>query len=569
MNNLFKITKFIFLFVLLNGCSQVLENVNLVIDTKETGDQESFNVVSKILTLEEANSQSKTAYVRKVLLNGRGSNAQIILEETALVSNFPRQTSPLDYKIGKGDILEFSKLTDNKNTNINFKTEWPKETKNVEYRLGIGDELALLQIVEENISGQNTNETPQISFNQEKKVQKVMESKGRIGSDGSALLLEVGKLDAINKTLNELRSEVRNILIRNGASPRFQLEIVNFRSQRAYLTINSISEVISLNDQPTDLRDILSASGQGLQPGSITRVKLQRSGQAYNMRLRDVFGPNAPKITILSGDHIFVEDMVSLKSTTLSEVGQNGFTVIEGVGKIKAAGRTLNELNDQVDGMIEKLPGSTNAFQLNIAEYISQKAFINIKDNEGQIIQISNKNTTLAEVLAQSGLSVSGDFITAIKLNRNNKVYNFTLDSITKNQENEIYLEPNDRISVEKLPYKENKVFILGGVTPQIFKINPSKRETLADILFTPGGPLSSSSAKRSEVYLLRGNNPVVAYHLDTQSPTRLIVADNMELRPNDILYVAEKPIISFNRTLATIVPLRLLLRDIQDENIP
>ena len=227
------------------------------------------------------------------------------------------------------------------------------------------------------------------------------------------------------------------------------------------------------------MRDILSASGQGLQPGSITRVKLQRSGQAYNMRLRDVFGPNAPKITILSGDHIFVEDMVSLKSTTLSEVGQNGFTVIEGVGKIKAAGRTLNELNDQVDGMIEKLPGSTNAFQLNIAEYISQKAFINIKDNEGQIIQISNKNTTLAEVLAQSGLSVSGDFITAIKLNRNNKVYNFTLDSITKNQENEIYLEPNDRISVEKLPYKENKVFILGGVTPQIFKINPSKRETL------------------------------------------------------------------------------------------
>ena len=61
----------------------------------------------------------------------------------------------------------------------------------------------------------------------------------------------------------------------------------------------------------------------------------------------------------------------------------------------------------------------------------------------------------------------------------------------------------------------------------------------------------------------------MIAYHLDTQSPTRLIVADTMQLRPNDILYVAEQPIISFNRTLATIVPLRLLLRDIQDENIP
>ena len=129
------------------------------------------------------------------------------------------------------------------------------------------------------------------------------------------------------------------------------------------------------------------------------------------MRLRDVFGPNAPKITILSGDHIFVEDMVSLKSTTLSEVGQNGFTVIEGVGKIKAAGRTLNELNDQVDGMIEKLPGSTNAFQLNIAEYISQKAFINIKDNEGQIIQISNKNIPWPKFLLKVDYQSAGTLL--------------------------------------------------------------------------------------------------------------------------------------------------------------
>ena len=130
-------------------------------------------------------------------------------------------------------------------------------------------------------------------------------------------------------------------------------------------------------------------------------------------------------------------------------------------------------------------------------------------------------------------------------------------------------MEPDDSVSVEILPYKENKVFILGGVSPQIFKINPANRETLADILFTPGGPLASSSAKRSEVYLLRGKTPVTAFHLDAQNPTRLIVADKMQLRPNDILYVAEQPIISFNRTLATIVPLRILLRDIQDENIP
>ena len=103
---------------------------------------------------------------------------------------------------------------------------------------------------------------------------------------------------------------------------------------------------------------------------------------------------------------------------------------------------------------------------------------------------------------------------------------------------------------------------------PQIFKIT-SKPGNSVEVLFTNGGPLSASSAKRSEIYLLRGSNPVVAYHLDAQSPTRLIVADAMELRPNDILYVAEQPIMSFNHTLATVLPLRVLLRDIKDENIP
>lgn len=172
-------------------------------------------------------------------------------------------------------------------------------------------------------------------------------------------------------------------------------------------------------------------------------------------------------------------------------------------------------------------------------------------------------------MLANSVLSSDGSNITRINLQRKSKSYFFTLDDLLNPNTEKVYLQPNDRVTVETLSYKENKVFILGGVDPQIFTINPTKRETLADILFTSSGVLSSSSAKRSEVYLLRGSNPVIAYHLDAQNPTRLIVADAMELRPNDILYVAEQPIVSFNRTLATILPLRILLRDIGDNNIP
>ena len=113
-------------------------------------------------------------------------------------------------------------------------------------------------------------------------------------------------------------------------------------------------------------------------------------------------------------------------------------------------------------------------------------------------------------------------------------------------------------------------MFALNGTgSAKIVTIDPSKRETLADILFVPNGALGNPLARRSEVYLLRGQNPSIAYHLDAQNVSRILVAAKAELRPNDIIYVADRPIISFSRALSEILPLRILLRDIQDRNIP
>ena len=121
-------------------------------------------------------------------------------------------------------------------------------------------------------------------------IDETINSISRIGSDGSVLLLEVGRLEANGKSLNELRSEVRNILIRNGVSPRFQLEIAEFKSQKAYLTVNTISTVINLNDQITTLKDILTSAEVGFKPGSHTLIKLNRDGKEFSISLRDLYG---------------------------------------------------------------------------------------------------------------------------------------------------------------------------------------------------------------------------------------------------------------------------------------
>ena len=268
------------------GCSQVLETVNLAINTEDSSLQEEFNVVEKTLTIKEAKAHKNAPYLRKVLRNGRSGTARPILEELALSSNFPKTNKPTLYKLGVGDTIKFSKLIENNGPAIKIENQWIDQQSGSNYKLGIGDTLALTLITKtENFttSAPSSEEDNQNLIINSKQTDGTIESTGRIGSDGSVLLLEVGRLEANGKSLNELRSEVRNILIRNGISPRFQLEIVEFKSQKAYLTINSTSTVIALDDQQTTVRDVLTSAGVGFKPGIISRIRLQRDGKEYSI----------------------------------------------------------------------------------------------------------------------------------------------------------------------------------------------------------------------------------------------------------------------------------------------
>ena len=570
MSRFAKLFLIIPIFFIQFGCNKILEPVNLKIDNSDQVNQEKFEVIDKTLTLAEARAQNKTPYNRILMQTGPGASAKIVSEKSASISSFPNTTQPTSYQIGIGDTIKLTTLLDNGVTIEEVETQWPPNIENKEYKLGIGDEVVLRRMIERpGRMSPIVNDNNEISYIPEKESTELIAASGRIGSDGTVLLLDVGRLIAKDKTLNSLRLEVRNTLIRNGESPRFQLEIIEFRSQRAYLTINSSSRVITLNDQQTSLRDIVSAAGKGLEAGIITNVTLQRGSQSFRMRLRDILSKNAPNIIIKNLDHIFIEDSTSFTNVSESVVGHDGNVILAGVGKIKAVGSTIAELRQQILLTMNKLPNSKNDFQVEISKFLSKTALINIPGKISGIIQITDRPLSLDEILTRNGVSLDGSTLTRVNLYRSGNIFTFTFNDLMKRYDNKIYIEADDRITVEFLAYKPNKVFILGGVSPTIINIDPTARETLADILFTPSGALSSTNAKRSEVYLLRGKNPTKAFHLDAQNPTRLLVANAMELRPNDILFVAEQPISMFNRTLANLTPLRLLLRDIQDGSLP
>ena len=555
----------------LYGCGEILEPVSLSVGTQgvEGGSvQEDLEVNIESLTFITAKKANDYPYLRQVMLTGSGSKANVFDEADFLKSSFPRSSKSQNYLLGVGDQVSFVQLNE-----FETKTaQWPTVSEKTEYLLGAGDKLIFVQSVDNSKDISVTfNEEGQLAGRSDTKSDELVITEGVIGSNGNILLLGLGKILAANRTLDDVRTEVRNILIRNGLTPNFQLEISGFQSQKAFVTIkNGSSKSIPLNNLTISLKEVALEAGLSEADKSFALIKFTRNTQEFRVTSGQLFDLAAPEIFIQDKDQIEIQFVPRRETITQSVVGSKGNILLPDVGRILAVNRSIDDVHKQISSILIG-KGIKPNFQLELTTAVSKKAYLIQKNMGNTVIPFRSSTITLREVILESKSSIiSTAGLSVITLKRNGHVFRMTGDYILDPNTPDILVVNNDQIEVEILAYKPGQVFALGGAgSAQIVPIDPSKRETLADILFVPGGALNNLLAKRSEVYLLRGQNPSVAYHLDAQNVSRILVAAKAELRPNDIIYVADRPIISFARTLAEINPLRILLRDIQDDNIP
>ena len=561
----------------LHGCSKILEPISLfgVKQGVETeGVQEYFEINIKSLTFESARKANNAAYPRLLMLSGSGSSAKVANEVDLLTNKIPPASPRPDYFLGLGDELSFTQI----NEFMPEITYWPTDLLAAEYLVGVGDELTLIQLNEGEIIVSSViinegDDEPSKSDTTSTERDSVIQSSGVVGTNGNILLLGLGSIKAANRTLNDIQTEVRNILIRNGLAPSFQLEISKFKSKKAFVIGKAGSEgnILSITNLPLTLREV--GVNYGLKPSSdnTTIITLMRNSQRFRMTVGQLFDLQTPDIFIQDKDQIEIDETLELDvETVIARVGSQGKILLPGVGSIQAANRTLADLHNEIYKTLTER-GFIPQFQLELTKFESKKAYLISKGLSSKVVPLTNSGMRLKELILSNGINIDNSkSLSLVKLLRNGKVFRMAAEDIFAPSAPDVWIQDGDQIEITNLNYKQGQVFALSGAgNAKIVTIDPSKRETLADILFVSGGALSNVLAKRSEVYLLRGRSPSVAYHLDAQNVSRILVAAQTELRPNDIVYVADRPIISFSRTLAEILPLRVLLRDLEDGNIP
>ncbi|MEC7644213.1 MAG: SLBB domain-containing protein, partial [Pseudomonadota bacterium] len=194
-----------------------------------------------------------------------------------------------------------------------------------------------------------------------------------------------------------------------------------------------------------------------------------------------------------------------------------------------------------------------------VAACRSQRVYVTGEVKKPGTLPISNVPMTLIEAVSQSGgLTPAADW-TEVTLTRGSKEQVYSLRDLYQRgdtQEN-IILKAGDIINVARNDHR--KVFVLGEVTkPQSYPVG-RYGTTLAEALSDAGG-LYNNTADASGIFVIRQSQPDSGYlaqvfQLDASNATALVLAEQFELQPRDIVYVTAAPVARWNRVISQILP--------------
>jgi len=362
-----------------------------------------------------------------------------------------------------------------------------------------------------------------------------------------------------------------------GDQQEFQVEILplNFAAVdtlNASPFIRDVSRVSSLHgaDRVSEAQ-ILSQNAPPVGGPQAYRIG---NGDMLSLVLVGAKSVQPSQSNALSGGEIDLTSLSTIQAqptllTSPSQVDPEGSVLFLETGKLNLGGLTLKEAEAVVgDALIRN--NVDPLFQLVVTEFASQWVTLSVPadtDSSGTSsrIPITTQAMTLRDLLAEGGVAVNNDSLLVAHLNRSGRTYSVPVMKVFDATAADYFVQSGDVVVVEAMEYAPMNAYLsVSSGSPVIFPLEAGERPTLSDMLFVEGGPLSERTARLSEIYLLRGQNPIKAYHLDAGDVTRLAVAGQTELRPGDIVFVADKPVYTAIELLNVLNPFRVAYENVR-----
>ncbi len=257
------------------------------------------------------------------------------------------------------------------------------------------------------------------------------------------------------------------------------------------------------------------------------------------------------------------------KRTELSlVVDDKGMIFVPYAGEINVKNKTISQVRQQI---LEGLEGKAVDPQVvvNLEANGSHKVVV-IGDvaKPGQF-RVHEDGLSLVEVISEAGGTRNPDYETFVTVVRGANKFKFSLDDIAENPANNIWLQPQDIVSITHQP----KSFTVFGAVVARRKHNfPSSQLSLSEAIGMSGG-LHDGTADATGVFLFRfedrqkmmpllppheqhNEHPTVpvVYRLNLKEPSGMFLTQAFELKDKDVIYVANSSVSEVNKFISILV---------------
>lgn len=226
---------------------------------------------------------------------------------------------------------------------------------------------------------------------------------------------------------------------------------------------------------------------------------------------------------------------------------------------IPAVGKTVRELHKELVKRLSKVIEDPQV-DIKVVGFRSQKTYITGEVTKPGVYPVTEIPLTLIDALNQAGgLSDSADWRT-VTFTRGDTTETIQLDKfyaqgdISQNR----LLQHGDIVHVNR--NDTQKVFVLGDVkkagTVSLNRYGLNLAEALSD-----SGGLNENTANANGIFVLRKRDyeqsGILAdvYQLHARNIASMVLAEQFELQPHDIVYVTTAPLARWNRVISLLLP--------------
>ena len=289
---------------------------------------------------------------------------------------------------------------------------------------------------------------------------------------------------------------------------------------------------------------------------------LQSAPNDYQKSYSRLFKPSQ-SYRLNAGDVLSIQFWAYPELSTVSadpkagyRIDHNGYIYLPLIGKYKATNKTIAQINSELRKQFSAYLKNPDVIARTIS-YESQPYSVQGGVRTGGQFFLTDRPTSIYTALSLAGGVSETTNNAFIQLIRDGMTYDLNSIELEKVglSLNKLLVQPNDTIYV--VPRENQKIYIMGEAYRNQAITVRDQGLTLGDALGESLG-LNPLSASASKIYVLRTNKKdhrTELYHLNLLNFGDYSLANQFQLRGNDVVYVDATGLVRWQRIINQIVP--------------